>query len=192
LYSNRAQCFRKLGQWKECYEDALAAIELQELNIKAHMLCGQALFQMGKFERTIAMVENGIKRMTRAYSLCSSQNKRSYEKDILSYLSRGKKLLFYKQKEIENTEKKELYAMIVNIEENNKSTPETQKRSNLEELKSVLFENEPNKEIPEFMIDGLSKKVMRDPVILPTGVSFERESLEEFFSKNGFIDPVSR
>ena len=65
---------------------------MNEQNIKAQMLCGQALLQLGKEENTLAMVENGIKRLTRAYSLCSSQNKRAFEKDILMYLSRGKKL----------------------------------------------------------------------------------------------------
>lgn len=192
LHSNRAQCYRKLNMWKECYEDALTAIEMHEMNIKAQMLCGQALLQLGKSEKVLSFIENGIKRLTRAYSLCSSQNKRAFEKDILTYLNRGKKLLWFKKKEVEGIEKNELVAMIEKLEENNKNSLETQKRSNLEQLKSILFEKTPENLIPDFMIDPISKKLIKEPIIVPSGVSYERETLEAFMNINGSIDPTSR
>jgi len=40
FFSNRARCFRNLGKIKEAYEDAKLAVELDDKNIKAHMLCG--------------------------------------------------------------------------------------------------------------------------------------------------------
>jgi STIP1 homology and U-box containing protein 1 len=192
LYSNRAQCYRKLGMWKECHDDALMAIELHEENIKAQMLCGQALLQLSKPEPTLTMIENGLKRLTRAYSLCSSQNKRAFEKDILMYLSRGKKLYYYKKKEIEEYEKKELINMIEKIEAGNRNNLENREQNNLEMLRSILFENEPEKVLPEFLLDGITKKMIKDPVILPSGSSYDRETLEEFFKLNGTIDPFNR
>ena len=192
LYSNRAQCFRKLGMWKECYEDSLVAIEMNEMNIKAQMLCGQALLELGKTEKSLVMIENGLKRLTRAYSLCSSQNKRSFEKDILTYLNRGKKLMWYKKREIEDIEKKELVSIVENLEANNRNSLETQKQANLELLKTILFEKEPERAIPEFMADPITKKIMKDPVIIPSGNSYERETLESFMKINGCIDPTNR
>ena len=165
---------------------------MNEENIKAQMLCGQALLQLGKSDQGLHMIENGIKRLTRAYSLCSSQNKRSFEKDILIFLARGKKLLFLKQEEFREHEKLELVSMIENIEANNKNTLETQKQSNLDQLKKILFENEHEKTIPEFMTDPITKKILKDPVIVPSGTSYEKETLEEFFKLNGCIDPINR
>lgn len=178
--------------WEECYKDALEALEMQELNIKAQMLCGQALLQLSKKENSIDKIELGIKRLTRAYSLCSSQNKRNFEKDILVYLARGKKLLWLKRKELESQEKQQLFESIQKIEESNKSTPENQKLSNLEELRSVLFENDQKCEVPDFMKDPLTQKIMSDPIIIPSGESYDKESFEEFTKVNGLIDPKNR
>lgn len=192
LYSNRAQCHRKLNNWKQCYEDALVAIEMQENNIKAHMLCGQALMELGKSDVILTSIENGLKRLTKAYSLCSSQNKRNFEKDILIYIGRGKKLLWFKQQENETNEKKELLQNIQKLEENNKKTPEAQKMKNLEELRSILFDNNTPRTIPEFMIDPISKNVMKEPMILPSGNSYDKASLEEHMSSKGNIEPLTK
>lgn len=192
LYSNRAQCHRKLSNWKQCYEDALIAIEMQENNIKAHMLCGQALMELGKSETNLMSIENGLKRLTKAYSLCSSQNKRNFEKDILIYIGRGKKLLWFKQQENETNEKKELLQNIQKLEENNKKTPEAQKTKNLEELRSILFDNPAPRVIPEFIVDPISKSVMKDPVILPSGNSYDKASLDEYMNSKGNIEPLTK
>jgi hypothetical protein len=165
---------------------------MDEFNIKAQMLCGQALLQLGKQDQNLVNIENGLKRLTRAYSLCSSQNKRNFEKDILVYIARGKKLLWYKKKEIEGKEKEELFQYIQSVERNNLKVPEEQKRNNLEELRVLLFESENELSIPEFMIDPLSKKIISDPVILPSGNSFDKDSLHAFFNVNGSVDPISK
>lgn len=165
---------------------------MQELNIKAHMLCGQALLEMGKFENNLVSIENGLKRLTKAYSLCSSQNKRNYEKDILVYIGRGKKLLWFKKQENEYQEKLELIQSIQKLEANNKKIPDLLKEKNLNELKSILFEEAAQKVIPEFMLDPLSKNIMKDPVILPSGNSYERASIEEYLNYNGNLEPLTR
>ena len=156
------------------------------------MLCGQSLLELGKLDSTLEKIENGLKRLTRAYSLCSSQNKRNFEKDILIYIARGKKLLWYKKKEVELKEKQELFQYIQKSEENNKKVPEIQKKNNLEELRMILFESEKEQSIPEFMTDFVSKKIMLDPVILPSGNSYDKESLQKYFTLNGNFDPVTK
>ena len=82
--------------------------------------------------------------------------------------------------------------MIEKLEENNKNSLETQKRANLEQLTSILFEKENEKVIPDFMLDPISRKMIKDPVIIPSGISYEKETLEEFMKLNGCIDPSNR
>ena len=82
--------------------------------------------------------------------------------------------------------------VVENLEANNRSSLETQKQANLELLKTILFEKEPERAIPEFMADPITKKIMKDPVIIPSGNSYERETLESFMKINGCIDPTNR
>lgn len=46
--------------------------------------------------------------------------------------------------------------------------------------------------IPSFMICQLSLEVMKDPVITPSGITYDREMIEMHLSKNGEFDPVTR
>lgn len=41
----------------ECYEDADNAIQLDEMNIKAHLLAGSALLEIGKGEQSNKKIE---------------------------------------------------------------------------------------------------------------------------------------
>ena len=56
----------------------------------------------------------------------------------------------------------------------------------------ILFESEKEQSIPEFMTDFVSKKIMLDPVILPSGNSYDKESLQKYFTLNGNFDPVTK
>lgn len=73
FYSNRAQCFKKLGKIDEALKDAQESIELDPTNIRGHMLAGQVLAETGKQEDNIRKVENAIIRLTKALTLCGGK-----------------------------------------------------------------------------------------------------------------------
>lgn len=54
-----------------------------------------------------------------------------------------------------------------------------------------LFAAKPDNEVPEDFYCPLTHEVMRDPVILPDKISYERKAIVEWLSKNN-ISPVSR
>lgn len=47
-------------------------------------------------------------------------------------------------------------------------------------------------DIPEQFIDSISFELMKDPVITPSGITFERETIVEHLRKVGHFDPVTR
>jgi STIP1 homology and U-box containing protein 1 len=69
FYSNRAKCFKRLNRPEAALKDAQEAVELDPTNIRGHLLCGQALAELGKQEDSVRKVENAITRLTKALTL---------------------------------------------------------------------------------------------------------------------------
>jgi len=60
------------------------------------MLSGEILAELGKQEKDQKKVRSAIVRLTKALTLCASQNKTAYfEKDLSTLIYRAKKLLWY-------------------------------------------------------------------------------------------------
>lgn len=66
-----------MGNLEAALKDAQEAVELDNDNIKAHLLCGQILAEVGKKNRDIRKVTNAVTRLTKALTLCVGQNKDS-------------------------------------------------------------------------------------------------------------------
>jgi len=47
-------------------------------------------------------------------------------------------------------------------------------------------------DIPEQFVDSISFELMKDPVITPSGVTFDRETIIDHLRKVGHFDPVTR
>jgi len=105
FFSNRARCYKQLNQFKKAYDDAKLAIELDDKNIKAHLLCGQMLAEMGKNEPGTEKLDHSLNRMIKALTLCAGQGKQDFERDLNKNILRVKKLSWYKKQEIFKTKK---------------------------------------------------------------------------------------
>lgn len=93
----------------KAYEDAVQAVELDEKNIKGHLLVGQTLAELGKQEEGVEKFQLAIKRMTRALSLCSGQGLQIFERDLEKNILRVKKVMWLKQVEMMRAKKLEVY-----------------------------------------------------------------------------------
>jgi hypothetical protein len=58
------------------YEDSIKSIELDDQYIKAYIVNGQSLVELGKHEHSLAKIEKGIARMKKALNMCFKQNQR--------------------------------------------------------------------------------------------------------------------
>ena len=97
LYSNRARCHKQMGRLNDALKDIQAAIDLDDQNVKAYLIQGQLLAEVGKSSETNDKVELAIVKMTKALRLCTTLNKPEFRDDINIYLLRAKKLLWYKK-----------------------------------------------------------------------------------------------
>ena len=112
-YSNKAMCYMRLGRIKEAMNDAQSAIELDNNNIKAHLLMGICICEEVKSNLNLKRLDTAVKRMKKAFSLCSSQNKRALEESIQNSIYRAEKLRFYILKDDYEKEAKLKYKVFV-------------------------------------------------------------------------------
>jgi len=88
-------------------------VELDEKNIKGHILIGQTLAELGKEEEENDKLHLAIKKLTKALSLCSSPEFRSFEKDIKKNILRVKKVLSLKEFEAMKINQMETYKYLM-------------------------------------------------------------------------------
>ena len=97
FYTNRARCYKILQEYERAIKDTQSAIELDEKNVKAHLISGQVLAEIGKKEVNNSKIEMAISRLKKALLICSSEKNSSYTNEINIYIYRAKKLLWYKK-----------------------------------------------------------------------------------------------
>lgn len=67
------------------YDDSVIALELDDQYIKAFIVNGEALVELGKKDgKSTQKIEKGIERLRKALSLCFKQKQRQFEKEIES------------------------------------------------------------------------------------------------------------
>lgn len=69
----------------------------------------------------------------------------------------------------------------------------TQKRINeLNDLFAQVDERRQKREVPDYLCGRISFELMRDPVITPSGITYDRRSIITHLRKVGHFDPLSR
>ena len=99
-------------RFRDQYEDTLRAIELDDTYIKAYMVNGEALIELGKVEESTAKIEKGIIRLRKALSMCMSQGQRQFEKEIESQIKKANKIKWYKENEMGHIDKATLMSSL--------------------------------------------------------------------------------
>lgn len=48
------------------------------------------------------------------------------------------------------------------------------------------------REVPDYLCGKISFEILQDPVITPSGITYERKDIEEHLQRVGHFDPVTR
>jgi hypothetical protein len=112
---NRSKCWKIKKDFKKQYDDSLRAVELDDLYIKAYMVLGEALVELGKLDQSQtgqSKIDKGIAKLRKALSLCFSQNQRTFEKEIETQIKKAQKIKWYKDSEVNQIDKAQLVSRI--------------------------------------------------------------------------------
>lgn len=202
-WTNRALCHRRRNDWTRVEEDSRKAIQLDHYSVKAHYMLGLALLQKQEYSE-------GVKELEKALDLGRGANPNGYMvEEIWEELAKAK----YLEWEEESTQRSwELQSLKEACEEalkekhflDNSETegflddPIVSVVSHLQQLELLgqvfqkAAEDDTPSEVPDYLCCKITLDILRDPVITPSGVSYERAVLLDHLEKVGNFDPITR
>lgn len=199
-WTNRALCHRKRNDWTRVEEDCRKAIQLDHNSVKAHYMLGLALQERHEYAE-------GIKELERALDLGRGANPKSYiVEEIWQELAKAKYLEWEQEstmrswelqtlKEACESALKEQHSLTIAQTEGFVDEAIDSNSSQLEALGQVFStaaEADLPTEVPDYLCCKITLDIFRDPVITPSGVTYERAVILEHIEKVGKFDPITR
>lgn len=208
-FTNRALCYLNLKKWNQAEDDCRKALELDKKNIKANYFLGKTSIYLGQYDEA-------IKVLTRANEFALNQ-KLSFGDEITHLLRTARTQKFRADEEKHITQEIELQSYLNNLIDDdiskkidlfmsskNKSSEELEedidmirsdglaKKDKLNNLFSQVDERRRKREIPDYLCGKISFELLRDPVITPSGITYDRADIKEHLQRVGHFDPITR
>uniref|UniRef100_A0A914L6I3 E3 ubiquitin-protein ligase CHIP n=1 Tax=Meloidogyne incognita TaxID=6306 RepID=A0A914L6I3_MELIC len=207
-FTNRALCNLNLQRWESAAEDCRRALDLDRKNIKANYYLGKVYMQLGQYDEA-------AKVLTRAHEYEIKQ-RHSYGDEITQLLRQAKREKFRKEEEARINQEIELQSylnLLIDDDVKNKidilqvssnggeslddkieeiKTKADSSKAQLNDLFAQVDERRKRREIPDFLCGKISFELLRDPVITPSGITYDRNDILTHLHRVGHFDPVTR
>ncbi|XP_058097510.1 E3 ubiquitin-protein ligase CHIP [Magnolia sinica] len=199
-WTNRALCYRKKNNWTKVEEDCRKAIELDGSSVKGHYMLGLALLERQEYAE-------GVKELDKALDLGRGANPNGYMvEEIWQELAKAKylewedasskrewKLRTLKEAcETALAEKHFLDSSQPQDGNDEDANAQSEELKSLEEVFRIAAEADRPTEVPDYLCCKITFDIFRDPVITPSGVTYERAVLLDHLQKVGKFDPITR
>ncbi|GMT31497.1 hypothetical protein PFISCL1PPCAC_22794, partial [Pristionchus fissidentatus] len=216
-FTNRALCYIYLKFWEKASVDSRKAAELDGKSVKAYYFWGRAALQLGQFEESIKCLAKANElakgqkvnfgdeitsqlRTARREKFRLQEEKRiSQEIELQTYLNRL----------IDEDLERQRHLLLETSEEENvtEGQPDsTLREGRLEELEATaqgakdklntvfaqVDDRRRKRELPDYLCGKISFELLEDPVITPSGITYDRADIKEHLHRVGHFDPVTR
>lgn len=203
-FVNRALCYLRLSKWTDAIDDCKQAIQLDSTSIKAHFFMGQALSEIGNYDEALVALH-------KAFDLAQEQ-KINFGDDIASVIRQAKQKRWKIKEDERLQQRNEFHEFLLQllIDHKNRqlssSDSETQdvdrvksitqeheeKVKQLDSLFEAVDEKRKRREVPDYLCGQISYELMTDPVITPSGITYDRKDIEQHLKRVGHFDPITR
>ncbi|CAM6023986.1 unnamed protein product [Sphagnum balticum] len=192
-WTNRALCHRKRNAWDLVESDCRKALELDNGSTKAHYMLGLALLQGKHYGTAISELEKALElgRTGKSGSYMVEEIWQELAKARYSEWEQSASVRQHQQQELKK--EAQLLSNQQKILELSKHNGEYQER--LQTLSDVFEKaSAPDRsaEVPDHFCCKITMDIFRDPVITPSGITYERSALLEHLRKVGNFDPLTR
>ncbi|XP_017700020.2 E3 ubiquitin-protein ligase CHIP-like isoform X7 [Phoenix dactylifera] len=187
-------------EWTKVEEDCRKALELDSNSVKAHYMLGLALIERQEFA-------GGIKQLHKAFDLGRGRNpvgcmveeiwqtlaKAKYMEWELSWSNHAWRL--QNLKEACERALAEYHFLDNSLAEDASKDAADDHSEQLELLNEVFCkaaQADMPTQVPDYLCCKITLDIFRDPVITPSGVTYERAVLLEHLKQVGKFDPVTR
>ncbi|KAG2615807.1 E3 ubiquitin-protein ligase CHIP-like isoform X1 [Panicum virgatum] len=198
-WMNRALCHFRRKDWAKVEEDSRRALALDDSLVKGHYLLGYALLDKEEFALAIKELEKALN------LLKSSSSTDKMAEDIWQVLAKAKYLDWEKYstervwriqslKEACESALQEHHFLSGTLGEDldGSSNEYSEQIKLLSEVFSKATLADTPGDVPDYLCCQITFEIFRDPVITPSGVTYERAVLLEHLDKVGNFDPVTR
>ncbi|CAJ0583343.1 unnamed protein product, partial [Mesorhabditis spiculigera] len=221
LYTNRALCYNCIRAYDKAVRDCKRAIELDSSVVKAFYFWGQAAIQLKQFDVAIKVltrandlaqaqqlnfgddITRSIREASREKFKVEEKQRQNEEADLEAYLTcLIEQDLDRKLGQLEIAEQKENQEVSEEVESAKDGKPsldEQELRNEAQKRKALLHsvfatieEQRYSREIPDYLCGKISLEVLKDPVITPSGITYDRSDILKHLNQVGHFDPVSR
>jgi len=204
-YTNRALCYLNQKRWPQAVQDARQALEKDPNLVKGHFYLGKALLERES-------LDEAIKHLHRANDLAKEQ-KLNFGDDIAVQLriARKKRWNIQEEKRIQQEIELQTYLTRLIVDDRVRKIEELRNTGedvdvlvekvevetdrHMDELHSLFAkvdERRQKRDVPDYMCGKISFEILKDPVITPSGITYDRKDIEEHLTRVGHFDPVTR
>jgi len=204
-YTNRALCYLNQKRWPQAVQDARQALEKDPNLVKGHFYLGKALLERES-------LDEAIKHLHRANDLAKEQ-KLNFGDDIAVQLriARKKRWNIQEEKRLQQEIELQTYLTRLIVEDRDRKIDELRKTGedvdvlvekvevetdrHMDEVHSLFSkvdERRQKRDVPDYMCGKISFEILKDPVITPSGITYDRKDIEEHLNRVGHFDPVTR
>lgn len=203
-FTNRALCYLKLQQWELACQDCRRALDLDSSSVKGHFFLGQALHEMEHYDEA-------VKYLQRASDLAREQ-KLNFGDDIACQLrmARKRRWQLLEEKRLQQEIELQTYLNELILADKQRRVQQMRatgsRQGDIERIESALDkyisdlnsifakvdEKRRKRDVPDYLCGKISFEIMREPVITPSGITYDRRDIEEHLQRVGHFDPVTR
>ncbi|KAF2623623.1 U-box domain-containing protein [Macroventuria anomochaeta] len=216
LFTNRAMARNKLEKWEGVIDDCIRSIEQLPENMKAFHLLSQAQLAVNHPNEALSSALKAYEYCTKSTQQTTFSNaalisqhvlkckKRKWEIRERERIRRRGDLLSDLEEMLERDHKKDLDDVDARMESGSTSRTEgheekEERRLEFEkkrdDLRTAFAISDPDhqqkREVPDYLVDGITFEIMHDPVVTNNGRSYERATLIEHLKRSP-TDPLTR
>lgn len=207
FYTNRSLCYLKLKNWEAAIQDCRKALDLDRISVKGHFFMGQALVEIGLYDEATTS-------LNRAHELAKEQ-KLNFGDEITGALRMAKRkrwnvienerikeeieLQTYLGRLIKEDSERQRDSVLQSevddsVDDTISSIDEEQEKRHKEvnDLFAQLDVRRKTRDVPDYLCGKISFELMRDPVITPSGITYDKKDIVEHLQRVGHFDPVTR
>ncbi|CAL1689089.1 unnamed protein product [Lasius platythorax] len=215
-FTNRALCHLKLKQWESVCKDCRRALDIDPCLMKGHFFLGLALLELELFDEAVKHLQRAVdlaKEQKLNYgdditSVLRQARKRRFQVREEQRIAQDIELQTYLSQLIVDDAKHNLAALqeqeTTKDSDTEASSTEFARRkeeieekrdtciSRLNDLFAKVDERRRKREVPDYLCGKISFEILQEPVITPSGITYERKDIEEHLQRVGHFDPVTR
>ncbi|KAF8367577.1 hypothetical protein PRIPAC_85406 [Pristionchus pacificus] len=169
--------------WEKSSVDSRKAAELDGKSVKAYYLWGRAALQLGQYEEA-------IKCLAKANELANGQKYIGHAKLIDEDLERSRGRLL-DESEVEDAKMEADDGDRLLRGKKLEGTAQGAK-DKLNNLFAQVDDRQRRREIPDYLCGTISFELLEDPVITPSGITYDRADMREHLQRVSHFDPVTR